>query len=125
MSSEIRQQRVAGLLFEEMSIMLAGELADPRISLVTVTDVRVSKDLRNARIFVSHQDEEVPRRDVLKALRSATPFVRGQLAERLGLRVVPELIFTYDDTPEKVARVDEILRRIAAEREQNESGPDA
>ncbi len=125
MSSEIRQQRVAGLLFEEMSIMLAGELADPRISLVTVTDVRVSKDLRNARIFVSHQDEEVPRRDVLKALRSATPFVRGQLAERLGLRVVPELIFTYDDTPEKVARVDEILRRIAAEREQNESSPDA
>ncbi len=125
MSSEIRQQRVAGLLFEEMSIMLAGELADPRISLVTVTDVRVSKDLRNARIFVSHQDEEVPRRDVLKALRSATPFVRGQLAERLGLRVVPELIFTYDDTPEKVARVDEILRRIAAEREQNDSGPDA
>lgn len=125
MSSEIRQQRVAGLLFEEMSIMLAGELADPRISLVTVTDVRVSKDLRNARIFVSHQDEEVPRRDVLTALRSATPFVRGQLAERLGLRVVPELIFTYDDTPEKVARVDEILRRIAAEREQNESGPDA
>ena len=125
MSSEIRQQRVAGLLFEEMSIMLAGELADPRISLVTVTDVRVSKDLRNARIFVSHQDEEVPRRDVLKALRSATPFVRGQLAERLGLRVVPELIFTYDDTPEKVARVDEILRKIAAEREQNESGPDA
>lgn len=125
MSSEIRQQRVAGLLFEEMSIMLAGELADPRISLVTVTDVRVSKDLRNARIYVSHQDEEVPRRDVLKALRSATPFVRGQLAERLGLRVVPELIFTYDDTPEKVARVDEILRQIAAEREQNDSGPDA
>ena len=125
MSSEIRQQRVAGLLFEEMSIMLAGELADPRISLVTVTDVRVSKDLRNARIFVSHQDEEVPRRDVLKALRSATPFVRGQLAERLGLRVVPELIFTYDDTPEKVARVDEILRQIAAEREQSDSGPDA
>ena len=47
MSSEIRQQRVAGLLFEELSIMLAGELADPRISLVTVIDVRVSKDLRN------------------------------------------------------------------------------
>lgn len=120
MSSEIRQQRVAGLLFEELSIMLAGELADPRISLVTVTDVRVSKDLRNARIFVSHQDEEVQRRDVLAALRSATPFVRGQLAERLGLRVVPELIFTYDDTPEKAARVDEILRQLAADREKKD-----
>lgn len=116
MSSEIRQQRVAGLIFEEISIMLAGELQDPRISLVKVTDVRVSKDLRNARIFVSHEDDTVSRRELLKALQSATPYLRGQLAERLGLRAVPELHFSYDDSPEKAARVDELLRQIAAER---------
>lgn len=116
MSSEIRQQRVAGLIFEEISIMLSGELQDPRISLVKVTDVRVSKDLRNARIFVSHEDDTVSRRDLLKALQSATPYLRGQLAERLGLRAVPELTFSYDDSPEKAARVDELLRQIAAER---------
>ena len=116
MSSEIRQQRVAGLIFEEISIMLAGELQDPRISLVKVTDVRVSKDLRNVRIFVSHDDDTVSQRDLLKALQNATPYLRGQLAERLGLRAVPELIFSYDDAPEKAARVDELLRQIAAER---------
>ncbi|MFO7631099.1 MAG: 30S ribosome-binding factor RbfA [Caldilinea sp.] len=116
MSTEIRQQRVSGLVFEELSIMLAGELQDPRISLVKVTEVNVSKDLRNARVFVSHDDETVSRRDLFKALRSATPYLRGQLAERLGLRAVPDLHFTYDDSPEKAARVDELLRQIAAER---------
>ena len=116
MSSEIRQQRVAGTIFEELTIMLAGELQDPRISLVTVTDVRVSKDLRNVRVFVSHDDETVSRRELLQALRNATPYVRTQLAKRLALRAAPELHFSYDDAPEKAARVDEILRQIAAER---------
>ncbi|MCS6828034.1 MAG: 30S ribosome-binding factor RbfA [Caldilinea sp.] len=116
MSTEIRQQRVAELIFEELSIMLAGELQDPRISLVRVTDVRVSKDLRNVRVFVCHDDESVSRRDLLKALQNATSYLRRQLAERLSLRAVPELLFSYDDSQEKAARVQELLRRIAAER---------
>jgi len=120
MSSEIRQQRVAGTIFEELTIMLAGELQDPRISLVTVTDVRVSKDLRNVRVFVSHDDESVTRRELLQALRSATPYVRTQLAKRLALRAAPELIFSYDDAPEQAARVDAILRQIAADRTSTE-----
>ena len=100
--------------------MLAGELQDPRISLVTVTDVRVSKDLRNVRVFVSHDDESVTRRELLQALRSATPYVRTQLAKRLALRAAPELIFSYDDAPEQAARVDAILRQIAADRTSTE-----
>ena len=50
------------------------------------------------------------------ALRSATPYVRTQLAKRLALRAAPELIFSYDDAPEQAARVDAILRQIAADR---------
>ncbi len=120
MSSEIRQQRVAGLLFEELSILLSGELQDPKISLVKVTGVQVSKDLRNVRIFVSHEDESVTRRELLQALQRATPFLRRQLAERLGLRAVPDLLFAYDDLPEKAARVDDLLRQLAAERQQTQ-----
>lgn len=116
MSSEIRQQRVAGTIFEELTVLLAGELRDPRISLVNVTDVQVSKDLRNVHIFVSHDDETVSRRELLQALRSATPYMRTQLAKRLALRAAPELIFSYDDAPEKAARVDALLQQIAAER---------
>jgi ribosome-binding factor A len=116
--STIRQERVTELLFEELSIMVANELDDPKLSLVSVISVQVSRDLRNAKVFVNHQDEETTRREVLKGLARATPYLRGQLAVRCGLRMVPELNFYYDDTPEKAARVDELLRQIAHEREQ-------
>jgi ribosome-binding factor A len=124
-SSEIRQQRVAELLFEELSIMVAGELNDPRISLAEVLKVDISKDLRNAKVFVHHGDDQVARRDFLKGLEHATPWLRGQLAIRCGLRVVPELLFIYDDSPERAARIDELLRRIAAERSDTPAAPSA
>jgi ribosome-binding factor A len=115
-SSEIRQQRVAELLFQELTIMVATEVSDPRISLAEVIRVDISKDLRNAKVFVHHADEAVSRRDLLKGLEHATPWLRGQLAIRCGLRVVPELLFVYDDSPERAARIDELLRQIASER---------
>jgi ribosome-binding factor A len=119
MSSEIRQQRVAELLFEELTIMVAGELSDPRISLAEILKVDISKDLRNAKVYVHHGDESVSQRDFLKGLQHATPWLRGQLALRCGLRVVPDLFFSYDDSPERIARVNELLRQIASERAAN------
>jgi ribosome-binding factor A len=112
----IRQQRVSELLFEELSIMIANELSDPRLSLVRVTSVDVSRDLRNVKVYVTHDDDELSKREVLQGLRHATPFLRRQIAVRGSLRAVPELNFYYDDTPEKAARVDELLRQIAASR---------
>jgi ribosome-binding factor A len=118
--STIRQQRVAELLFEELSIMIANELSDPRLSLVRVTSVDVSRDLRNVKVYVTHDDDELSNREVLQGLRHAMPFLRRQLAVRCSLRAVPELSFFYDDTPLRAARVDELLRQIATNR-----GPDA
>ena len=116
--NNIRQQRVTELLYEELSIMISNELDDPCLSLLTVTGVQVSRDLRNAKVFVSHQQEDVSRAEMLKHLRKAIPYLRSQLAERCSLRLVPELLFYYDDIPEKVGRVQEILQQIAQEREQ-------
>lgn len=116
MSTTIRQQRVAGLLFQELSIMLANELEDPRLGAITVTGVVVSKDLRNVKVFVSHDDPAIQPREVIRRLTHAMPYLRSQVAERLTLRVVPELHFTYDDSPAKVGRLDAIFRQIAAER---------
>ncbi|MBX3054014.1 MAG: 30S ribosome-binding factor RbfA [Caldilineaceae bacterium] len=115
--STIRQERVTELLFQELSIMLGNEMADPRLSLLSVTRVDVSRDLRTVKVYVTHGDKEVSRRAVLAGLKNAAAFLRGQVAQRCGLRVVPELIFYYDDAPERAARVDELLREIAAERE--------
>jgi ribosome-binding factor A len=98
--------------------MISNELDNPYLSLLKVTGVQVSRDLRNAKVFVSHQQEDVSQAEMLKHLRKATPYLRSQLAERCSLRLVPELLFYYDDTPEKVGRVQEILQQIAKEREQ-------
>ena len=113
----IRQQRVSSLLFEELSILIDGELSDPKLTMARVTEVVVSQDLRSAKVYVSHQDEDVDQREVVAALRRATPYLRGELATRLSLRAVPELIFYYDDSPERAARIEELLQQIAAERE--------
>jgi len=120
----IRQQRVAELLYEELSIMVSNELDDPKLSLVTVTRVEISRDLRNAKVFVNHQQEDVTPREVLKQLRRAMPYLRSQIAVRCSMRMVPELNFAYDDIPAKAARVDELLRSLAQEREQT-AAPDS
>src|SRR5690606_21568789 len=109
----IRQQRVAEMLFQELSILIGNELADPNLSLVQVTSVDVSRDLRNVKVYVSHDDDEVTKNQVIKGLRRATPFLRRQIAIRCTLRAVPELLFYYDDTPERAARVTALLRQIA------------
>ena len=114
----IRQQRLAGLLYEELSILIATELQDPLVSLAQVTHVDVSRDLRNVRVYVSHDDGEVSEQQILRGLKRATPFLRREIAIALTLRAVPELAFSYDDTPQKASRVDELLRHIAEEREE-------
>ncbi len=113
----IRQQRLAGLLYEELSILISSELEDPLVSLAQVTHVVVSKDLRNVRVYVSHDDVEVSKEQVLLGLKRATPFLRREIATRCTMRAVPELSFSYDDTPQRASRVDELLRKIAAERQ--------
>lgn len=113
----IRQERVSELLFQELSIIISNDLEDPRLSLLTVTNLDVSRDLRTVKVYVTHSDETVSRRSVLIGLKNASAYMRRQIAERCGLRMVPELLFYYDDSPERAARVDELLRQIAAERE--------
>jgi ribosome-binding factor A len=119
MSSSIRQERIAELLFEELSIMISGELDDPRLSMAEVTHVEISKDLRNAKVYVHHRDAEVPPQQLMKGLQRAMPYLRSQLAERCGLRVVPELLFHYDNSPAAAARIDKLLQQIAQEREES------
>jgi len=105
------------MLFEELGIMISSELEDPNLSLTNVTSVDVSRDLRNVKVYVVHQNPDVPKSKLIKHLKKASSFLRNQIAIRCGLRHVPELSFHYDEAPERAARVDALLRQIAAERE--------
>ena len=116
MTTTIRQERAAELLYQELSILIGAELDDPALELLDVTNVVVSRDLRVAKVYI-HQDSDIQRSVVLARLKKAAPFLRRQLAQSLTFRAVPELLFYYDDTPDQAARVDALLQSIAEERE--------
>lgn len=121
MANEIRQHRVAALLFEELSTLIGGELNDPQLSLVSVTDVIVSKDLRNVKVYVNHPQDEGSPRSIVGRLQKAVPFLRSKIAEHLALRVVPDMTFHYDASPQKASRLEELFRQLAAERAEQAS----
>jgi ribosome-binding factor A len=107
-----RPEKVAENVREEIAQIVGYELDDPRVTIVTVTDVRMSENLREARVFVMLTGTEDEAAAALKALRKAAPYVRRQLAINLNLRHAPEIHFIRDTVEEKAARVDDILRGI-------------
>ena len=116
MTTTIRQERAAELLYQELSILIGNGLDDPALELLEVTNVVVSRDLRVGKVYI-HQDSDIQRSVVLARLKRAAPFLRRQLAQIVTFRAVPELFFYYDDTPDQAARVDVLLQTIAEERE--------
>jgi len=111
-----RHDRIQERLKKRIGEILLTEVRDPRLGFVTVTDLELSADLRHARIFVSVLGGPEERNRCLEGLASATPFVRGLLAQRIQLRHVPELAFVFDPSVERAARVTAILDRLKRER---------
>ena len=110
--TSIRPERVAELIQREVTDILIRRFRDPRLAGITITDVEVSGDLKHAKIFFSTLEEGETREKTFAALRHATSAVRRELAPRINLREVPEVHFEFDDSLERGARVEEILRRI-------------
>jgi ribosome-binding factor A len=107
-----RPERVADLLREEISQIVGYELEDPRLTVVTVTDVRLSDNLKAARVFVTVAGDEEEHRLALVALRRAVPYVRKQLGLSLNLPRTPEIHFVRDTVEEEGERVDKLLAEI-------------
>ena len=100
----------------ELSEIIEREIQDPRVGLTTVTGVKVSPDLRHARIFVTVLGDEAQRKKALEGLRSAASFVRRSLSKRLHhMRRIPEVTFDYDELVEKGIRIEELLDQIKQE----------
>jgi len=110
-----RTERIAETLREEIAQIVGFELEDPRLTMVTVTEVRVADDLRDASIYVTVQGDEHEHQQALKALEHAAPYVRRQLGFSLSLRHTPVLHFVRDTVEEKAGRVDALLERMKDE----------
>ncbi|MCA9830555.1 MAG: 30S ribosome-binding factor RbfA [Dehalococcoidia bacterium] len=118
-----RTERVNELLREELSALIARELKDPRLGsgLVTVTEVQVAPDLRAATVFVSHLGPESERKEVLRGLQSAAPFLHNELVRRLDLRRVPDFRFQFDPSIERGARLAELIHTLEGEETNREA----
>ena len=94
------------------------EIEDPRVGLTTVTAVKVSPDMRHARVFVSVLGDEAQRKKTMQGLNSAAHFARRTLSQRLKhLRRIPELTFAYDESIETGNRIEQLLEEIKPEDE--------
>jgi ribosome-binding factor A len=88
------------------------DLKDPRIGFATVTAVRVSADLRHARVYVSVMGSEEEKVETLRGLESARSILRGELGRQIRMKYLPELTFELDTGPEEAQRLETLLRQI-------------
>lgn len=111
-----RTDRVADAIHEAVADLVLREIKDPRVGMITLTGVRVSADLRHARVYFSVLGDSARRAQCLEGLRSAAGFIRTQLARRLNLRVVPAVTFEFDPSLEQAERVARLLKDAATDK---------
>jgi ribosome-binding factor A len=118
-----RTERV-GEEFREILAESIQRLKDPRVGFVTVTGVKVTPDLRSARVFYTAFGDDGERAATRAALRSATPHLRHELGRQIRLKVVPEVAFEEDTAIETGERIDAILAELASERSRTDDEAD-
>lgn len=118
-----RAHRVAHLIQESLARLFVEGLKDPRVGFVTVTEVRLTADLRQAQVFVSVFGDDAKRQSTLAGLRAAQGYLRRELGHGLQLRVVPDLEFVHDDSLDRAQRLQAVLN--AAKRGDLEAPPAA
>ena len=106
-----RMRRVDEAIRQVLGDAVAGDLKDPRVGFVTVTDVRTSADLRQARVYVSVLGDEAARGTSLEGLQSAQGFLQARVAGALRLKHTPTLSFIYDGSVDHGMRISELINR--------------
>ena len=111
-----RADRVGDQIQAELASLLTRNVHDPGIGFLTITRVKLSPDLQQARVYYTSIGDDKAKRESARALDRATPFLRRQVGQRLRLKRVPELTFFYDESIEQGDRVERILQELKTER---------
>src|SRR5947208_14855774 len=112
-----RQEKLGELMAAELSELMRMRLKDPRIGFASITHVEVSGDLRHAKVFVSVMGSAEEQAATMKGLKHATGFLRHELASRLVLRFMPELVFKLDTSIAEGTRILELIQQIEREKD--------
>ncbi len=110
-----RMRRIDEAIRQVIGAAVSGELKDPRVGFVTVTDVRTSADLSHARVYVSVLGDDEQRTATMSGLQSAHGYLQSRVASELHLKRTPTLTFVYDDTTDRALRVDALIEGGAAD----------
>ncbi len=110
-----RMEQVGDLLRAELSDLLQREMHDPRLGFVTITNVKVSADLRNARVSASCYGDEASQQESMRALKSAAGFLRSEVGKRVRLRMIPQLSFHLDHSMAHAEEIQRTLRTLEPE----------
>ena len=112
MTTHKRPERVAHMVQQLLGELFARGMRDPRIGLVTITGVKMSTDLREARVYWTVHGDPEQRKHTAKGLENARGFLRREIGTELKLRVVPDLHFTYDEAIDRGERIEQLLRQV-------------
>ncbi|MGG5252907.1 30S ribosome-binding factor RbfA [Neobacillus sp. SM06] len=112
-----RANRVGEQMKKELSDIIGRKIKDPRIGFVTVTDVQVTGDLQQAKVFISVLGDEEQRENTLKGLAKAKGFIRTEMGQRIRLRKTPEIIFEFDESIDYGNRIESLLHQLHAQDE--------
>lgn len=116
-----RSLRIGEQIQRELAVLIRQEVKDPRLGMVTVSDVKMSPDLSHAKVYVTVLGgEQSVAGETLKALNHAAAFLRHELGRHLILRILPQLHFVYDESQEKGARLISLIdASVAADRKKS------
>ncbi|WP_409292342.1 30S ribosome-binding factor RbfA [Peribacillus sp. SCS-26] len=108
----LRANRVGEQMKKELSEIIGRKIKDPRIGFVTVTDVEVTGDLQQAKVYISVLGDEEQRQNTLKGLAKAKGFIRSEIGQRIRLRKTPEIFFEFDESVDYGNRIENLLTQI-------------
>ena len=120
MGNKLRIEKLQELIKQEMGKMLLKELKDPRIGFVTVTDVEMTGDLREAKIYVSIMGGEEQVKSSLEGLNSALGFIRREIGHRIRLRFTPEISFALDTSLDYGDHIQKLLLQVEGDSKKND-----
>jgi ribosome-binding factor A len=113
-----RTQRIGDQMQRELALLIQREIKDPRLGLITITAVDVSRDLSHAKIFITimgQDDDQETIKGNLRILNDAAGFLRMQLGKSMKLRTVPQLHFNYDASIRRGVELSSLIERAVAE----------
>ncbi len=111
-----RADRVGDTMQRELALLVQRELRDPRLGMVNITAVKVSKDLKNARVFVTFVETEQQKKilEQIEVLNHASGFLRAELAHHMSMRVIPKLHFEFDESVLRGAHMTKLIEEVRA-----------